>query len=587
MTQSFPAADSTALAPSARATSAVATPRPDLDRAVAAVKARARELARMPPRAKADLLRQIIPRVVDAGAEWVQAACRAKGIPYGAPVAGEEWLAGPMVTVRNLRLLAESLDAIHKGGRPRFGRGARTRTDGRVEVDVFPDGPFDGVTQAGFTGKLLMQDGVTEASARARQASFYQKADPEGGVALILGAGNVSSIPPMDALYKMLVDGEACVVKMNPVNEYIGPLLEKTFAPLVARDFLRVVYGGGDVGAYLCEHPDVTSIHITGSDKTHDLIVWGPPGPERERRMRDNEPLLGKTITSELGNVSPVCFVPGSYSDDELWFQARNLATMVVNNGSFNCNAGKMLVLGKGWGQKDRFMGMLAKALSQVPPRRAYYPGAHDRYRSLVGARERRVEKFGQAGADALPWTLIRDLDATDGSEPLFTTEPFCGILSQTELASSDPAEFLAGATRFCNDTLWGTLNASIVIHPRVEADPAVARALDRAIVDLRYGTVVINHWAGLGYAFVTPPWGGHPSATLKDIQSGVGRVHNTFMLEGIDKSIIRGPLRMPMKPAWFYDNKNTHVIGEKLLHFEAAPSWLKAPGLAAAGLTG
>jgi aldehyde dehydrogenase (NAD(P)+) len=585
MTQSTSTAEPTA--PSARATSAVATPRSDLDRAVAAVKARARELARLPPRAKADLLRQIIPRVVDAGADWVKAACRAKGIPYGAPVAGEEWLAGPMVTVRNVRLLAESLEAIHRDGRPRFGRGARTRDDGRVEVDVFPDGPFDSVTQAGFTCKLLMQSGVTQADARARQASFYQKANPEGGVALILGAGNVSSIPPMDALYKMLVDGETCVVKMNPVNEWVGPVLEKAFAPLIARDFLRIVYGGGDAGAYLCEHPDVTSIHITGSDKTHDLIVWGPPGPERERRMRENDPLLKKTITSELGNVSPVCLVPGPYSDDELWFQARNVATMVVNNGSFNCNAGKMLVMGKGWAQKDQFMGMLGKALAQVPPRRAYYPGAHDRYGSLLGARERRVERFGQAGADSLSWAVVRDLDAADRTEPLFTTEPFCGILSQTEIASSDPAEFLAEATRFCNDTLWGTLNASIIVHPRVEADPVVARVLDRAIVDLRYGTVVINHWAGLGYAFVTPPWGGHPSATLKDIQSGLGWVHNTFMLEGIDKSVIRGPLRMGMKPAWFFDNKKTHVIGEKLLHFEAAPSLLKAPGLAAAGLTG
>ena len=42
--------------------------------------------------------------------------------------------------------------------------------------------------------------------------------DVKGKVALILGAGNVSSIPPMDALYKSFAEGFVNVVKMNPVN---------------------------------------------------------------------------------------------------------------------------------------------------------------------------------------------------------------------------------------------------------------------------------------------------------------------------------------------------------------------------------
>jgi acyl-CoA reductase-like NAD-dependent aldehyde dehydrogenase len=574
------------LAPSARVASAVATSRPELDRAVAAVRAKAREFARLSPRAKADLLRGVLPKIVDSGRDWVVAACRAKGISPSAPVAGEEWIAGPMVTVRNVRLLVESLEEIVRNGRPKLGRSARPRPDGRMEVDVFPASPFDSLTATGFTCKVLLQEGVGQSDAVVKQASFYQKRDPEGEVALILGAGNVSSIPPMDALYKMFVDGAVCVVKMNPVNEWVGPFLEKTFEPFISRDFMRVVYGGGDAGAYLCQHADIDSIHITGSDKTHDLIVWGPPGPERERRKRDGDPLLKKRITSELGNVSPIAIVPAVYSDDELSFQARSVVSMVVNNASFNCNAGKMLVLPKGWPQRDTFMSLVAKSFAKVPPRKAYYPGAHDRYESLVHGHPR-VDKFGQASEDALPWALIRDVDSSNGGEVLFHTEPFCGILSQTEVGSNDPAEFLAEATRFCNDTLWGTLNATIVIHPRVESDASIARALEKAIVDLRYGSVAINHWPALVYGYVTPPWGGHPSATLKDIQSGLGWVHNTFMLEGIDKSVVRGPLRVGIKPAWFYDNTKTHVIGERLLHFEAAPSWLKAPALAIAGMTG
>jgi acyl-CoA reductase-like NAD-dependent aldehyde dehydrogenase len=84
-------------------------------------------------------------------------------------------------------------------------------------------------------------------------------------VALILGAGNVTSIPPMDAFTKMFVEGFVCLIKMNPVNEWVGPMLEQALAPMIEAGYLRVVYGGGDVGKYLCEHASIADIHITGS----------------------------------------------------------------------------------------------------------------------------------------------------------------------------------------------------------------------------------------------------------------------------------------------------------------------------------
>jgi aldehyde dehydrogenase (NAD(P)+) len=245
-----------------------------------------------------------------------------------------------------------------------------------------------------------------------------------------------------------------------------------------------------------------------------------------------------------------------------------------------------MLILAKGWPQRDQFMSMVAKAFGQVAPRKAYYPGARERYTDLLRGHDR-IEKFGQPSDGALAWALVRDVDASNRDEKLFQVEPFCGILSQTEISSNDPVAFLDEVTSFCNDRMWGTLNATIVIHPKSEADPAVARALDRATAALRYGSIGINHWPGLVYGFVTPPWGGHPSATLRDIQSGLGWVHNTYMLEGIEKSVLRGPLKTSMKPAWFFDNGKTRVIAEKLTAFEASPSWLKVPGLAVAAIGG
>ena len=570
-------ATATAASTSAGAQSAATTDRSHLDQAVAVLRERAREFARLTPTAKAQLLRACIPRLVDLAPEWVASGCQAKGV--GAEHAAEEWLAGPMTTVRMMRLLAESLTEIARAGKPPFGRSARVRSDGRLEVELFPSSAIDKVTFNGFSGYVLMQPGVDRAEARRRQASFYDRRDPEGGVALILGAGNVSSIPPMDAFTKMFIEGYVCLVKMNPVNEWVGPILERALAPMIERGFLRIVYGGGDVGKYLCEHKDIADIHITGSDATHDLIVWGPPGAERDRRKKANDPLLKVPISSELGNVSPVAIVPSLYSEDELWFQAKNVTTMITNNASFNCNAAKMLITSAAWPQREKFLGMVKKCLAEVPARKAYYPGAKDRYAKLTGGRDR-VEKIGSAGPDALPWTIIRDVESAKTDDPLFRTEPFCGLLSETTLPASDPAEFLAQATSFMNDTLWGTLNACIVIHPRDEARGDVARQLDRSIVELRYGTVAINHWPAICYGAVTLPWGGHPSATLGDIQSGLGWVHNTFMLEGMDKTVVRGPLVVKPKPAWFYDNKNTRGLGPKLVAMESDPSWLRMPGI-------
>ncbi|HKE18923.1 MAG TPA: aldehyde dehydrogenase family protein [Kofleriaceae bacterium] len=581
-------ADSLAVATMSSSASSAAPSAPGaLDRAVEELRAHAAELARLAPAAKAALVRQCIPRLVDAAPAWAAAGAKAKGL--GGDVS-EDWLSGPLPVVRMARLLAASLDAIAARGRPPLGARSQRRSDGRLAIDLFPGTALDRVLFSGFRGYVLMQEGVDRDAAVRQQATFYQEREPEGGVSLILGAGNVSSIPPMDVLSKMFIEGYVCLLKMNPVNEWAGPFMERALEPLIKPGFLRVVYGGADVGQYLVYHAGIDDVHITGSDKTHDMIVWGPPGPERDRRMAADEPLLNKPISSELGNVSPVAIVPYAYSQDELAFQARNVATMVANNASFNCNAAKMLITSKEWPQRDQFLQLVGACLDRFPTRRAYYPGAFDRYDALVGGRPR-VERHGQPGpgeADAdkgggprrLPWTMIRDVDAGARTDPLFHTEPFCAILSETSLGTADPIEFLDSATRFMNDTLWGTLNACIVIHPKHEQDTTVGRALDRAIVDLRYGTVGINHWPALGYALGALPWGGHPSATLKNIQSGLGWVHNTFMLGGVDKSVVHGPLRVRPTPVWFYDNRKATALGPKLLDMEASPSWWKLPGV-------
>lgn len=514
-------------------------------------------------------------RVLAGGEHWVTDGLRAKGLPVDH---GEEWLTGPVPTMRNLRLLSDTLHRIERGEGAVARNQIRTGFGGRTEVRVFPTDHIDATLFLDFLIVQRMQKGMTAEDVGQRAALFYADRDPERGVALILGAGNVSSIPPMDALYKLFVEGRVCLVKMNPVNEWVGRHLERAFQPFVDEGFIRFVYGGADVGRYLVEHDAVEDVHITGSNATHDSIVWGPPGPERDQRKAMGEPLLKKRITSELGNVSPVAIIPAQYTRAELSFLARNVAAMVTNNASFNCNAAKMLVTAESWPQRDVFLDLVGEALSGTPTRPAYYPGAFDRYDALTAGRA--TKTFGSGDKERLPWTLIPGVDAGREPEPLFTTEPFCGLLSETPLDAREPEEFLDRAVTFMNDRLWGTLNAMIVVPPKLERSNDVSRAVDRAIDRLRYGTVALNHWPALVYATASPAWGGHPSATLADVQSGLGWVHNTYLLEGIEKSVLRAPFMAFPKPVWFGDHRRVARMGRRLLEMEYAPRWWKVPGL-------
>jgi acyl-CoA reductase-like NAD-dependent aldehyde dehydrogenase len=538
------------------------------------------------------LLDRCIASVRQNAEEWVRVSCEAKHIQDDWPISGEEWLAGPVVTIRNLRLLRETLTRYAETGEILPGKGVRPTAHGTLAVDVFPTSLYDAMLFSGFSAKVHLLPGVTSDMAETASTDIYFDRRRHSGVSLVLGAGNVSSIPPMDALYKIFAHGHTCIVKMNPVNDYLTPVFLKAFAPLIEDGLLRFVTGGAEEGAYLTQHRDVTDVHITGSNRTHDAIVWGI-GPMRQDRKRLNAPLLQKPITSELGNISPVMIVPGAYTDVELKSVAWNVATQIVNNGSFNCNAAKMLVLAKGWPQREAFLDHLRKCLYSRGPRYAYYPGARSRHEELTrfGTSVEVLEFIGDdiddaARADYLPWTIVT-ADAADRSNPLFSTEPFCAMITVTELDGPSAETFLPAAVAFCNDTLWGTLNACILIDPRTEK--AHAAALDAAVHALRYGTVGINHWPALGYGFVSTPWGGHPSSTLADIRSGLGWVHNTYLLPDhlIEKTVIRGPLVVKPKPAWFAHNAMTHVIGRKLVDFEAAPSLLKLPGIIKAALRG
>ncbi len=389
----------------------------------------------------------------------------------------------------------------------------------------------------------------------------------------------------MDALYKLFAEDQVVLLKMNPVNEYLGPFFAEALRPLVERGFVRIVNGGAAEGTYLCQHAAIDEIHITGSDKTHDAIVFGV-GEEGRQNKETRRPKVTKPITSELGNVSPIIVVPGPWSQSDLDFQGANLASMLTNNGGFNCNATRVIVQHASWPQRRALIEATRNVFRTAKPRFAYYPGADSRYRSFLAAHPK-AQPLGQAGEGALPWLLIEDLDPRQANEICFTTEAFCSVTSEVGLDAASTVDYVRRAVDFANDTLWGTLNVGIIVHPQSMKDPAVAAAVEQAIADLRFGCVVVNHWPALSYALVTTTWGAFPGHDIYDIRSGMGVVHNTLLYDKPQKSVVRGPFRMFPKPPWFATHRTAHQLGEKLLHFEAKPSFAKLPGVVFAAMRG
>ena len=554
----------------------------ELDRFAEELAHRGQDYAQTSVRTRIELAESCADGVWKMARQWVDAACSSKSIPADSPQRAEDILTGPVATLRYLRLLLCSLRHIEKNGRPQLpGRPYRAE-DGRLRVPVVPaDGLFDRLILSPYRATAWMQEGVTEDNLPDHLGTHYRAIGCQPAkTTLVLGAGNVSSIPATDTFSKLFHEGSVVLLKMNPVNEYLGPVFEQAFSALIDNGYLRIIYGGPDVGATAINHGLVDSIHITGSLNAHERIVWGPPGREADQRRKTNTPLLQKPITSELGNVSPWIVVPGDYSNRQLAFQAENIVASVTNNASFNCVATKVIITWKRWPMRKRFLDSVKGIFAQVPRRVAYYPGAIDRFCDFTNTQRSSLQ------SDSLPWTLVCDVQPEEAPR-FFEEESFVCVLVEIALDAPTEEEFFRKAVDFANERLMGTLCATVTLPPRFRRQPANEQLLQSCLGNLRYGVIGVNHWPGLVYAMMAPPWGGHPGSSLQDVQSGIGWVHNTFMLENVEKTVLEGPLTVFPKPVWFPSHNCPEALAWALLRLYHKPSLFRLPGVVANALRG
>ncbi|MGH8822093.1 MAG: aldehyde dehydrogenase family protein, partial [Rhodoferax sp.] len=303
---------------------------------------------------------------------------------------------------------------------------------------------------------------------------------------------------------------------------------------------------------------------------SHDAIVWGV-GEQARANKAAGKPQNTRTITSELGAVCPTIVVPGPWSDADIDFQAQQVASQKLHNSGFNCVACQVLVLAKDWPQKAAFVSRLEQIMAASEGRRLYYPGAKERLAGFA-AHNPLAKTLPRAGAEPV---TITPLDAASDrySE---SVEVFAPALSLTELDPGDPEAFLRAAITYANQRLYGTLGANIVIHPRTIAQIGRAR-FEEMLIDLRYGTIAINTWTGLGFLTPQAAWGAFPGHTLADVQSGIGFVHNTLMFDKPQRNVVEAPFKTP-KPPWFITHRKGAILGRLLTSFQYRPSWLKLP---------
>lgn len=543
--------------------------------------------AALPLTGRIELLTRLQASVAAHAADWADTASRIKQLPASSPLRGEEWISGPFPVLASVASLRESLGALADGGSPVDGFPIRKALGDRVAVQVLPHSLFDRLLFSGFTVEVWMEPGIDAATVRARAGLAERDPARTTGIGVVLGAGNITSIGPLDALHQLLAENRVSVLKLNPVTDPLLPVLQEALAPLIEADVLRIVTGGAEVGGRLINDPRVSAVHMTGAAATHDAIVFGT-GEEGLANKAAGRAILDKPVSSELGGVSPTIVLPGKWSAADLRFQAEHVATQRLHNSGFNCIASQVVIISSDWPQKDAFLDQLRRAFRDAPPRPAYYPGCETRVAGALASYPN-AEQFESR-------LLITGIDVGTADEPLLQDEYFAPVLGVAELPGLGET-FLRAAVDAANANLTGTLGANLIGDPATLS--GLGSRLDEAVADLRYGTVAINAWTGVGYLTSRATWGAFPGHVPTDIQSGVGVVHNALLLADPERSVVRGPFRpapwsllhgelsLTPKPAWFVSNRTAATTGARLTEFTANPSWGRLPGIFASALRG
>lgn len=313
------------------------------------------------------------------------------------------------------------------------------------------------------------------------------------------------------------------VYKPHPYNMEADRIWAEIMKPVVEVGALS--YCLPDQGPELVKDPRVDQIYMTGAEETAQEI----------RKMTD------KPCVFETGSVNPVILVPSmkrKWRPKELRHHALQIASAGKFNGGHFCGRPQVIVTSKNWEQRDAFLTELRKAIAELtPPEASYDPKYRKQFDRFV--KEYPDGKIIEPSEDLVTeYARVLLVKNADHESYGLKNEAYCQVLIEVALDLPDhPVAFLPDAVKFCNDKLFGSLCATIVVDDAT--NKKYTGIVQQALTDLQYGTVSINAMALFGWFNPSLYWGGYKENKEDGIERNVGHFGNLFGYENGMKSII------------------------------------------------
>ncbi len=525
----------------------------DIDRFITTLRTKSKEYNSINNVQLASMLEETISNIKEVSFFWATICSDNKGTTK-TPAEGEEWLGGPFASVLATQYYIKSLTNDDDLTEKKYNSEENS-------YKVFPNNFIERITFPFIDAKVIFNKSMSFDDIN-KYRGFSKRYDIDPSITLVLGAGNFSSIPYLDVLYHLITRKSVILLKLNPVNEYLKPVFEKVFQNFIERGYIIVTTGNIDESKYMATHPGINHIHLTGSDKTFEDIVYGRELTEKERRSKSLSKVNNKPITSELGNVTPIIIHPGKWSTSDIKYQARKIVTAKLNNNGFNCIAAQVIVLPDGWGQTEALIKYVKHYMSKAKERKAYYPESIERLEKLE--KDKGYERVN--ALSCVTPHLTREIKAYSKFE---INEVWSSTIYFKKIEYTSVEDFANKAIDYCNDELWGNLGVSVIIK---DHDRKFNKHITNLYVDnLNYGTVAINEWAAIGYIIPQLPWGGFPGNRDNDIQSGQSVVHNSMLFESPLKGVVNTKFRISriIDPPWFVTNKKARRLFKNLTYYQ------------------
>tara|TARA_Y100001958_G_C21242855_1_gene571346 strand:- start:2629 stop:4275 length:1647 start_codon:yes stop_codon:yes gene_type:complete len=525
----------------------------EVDRYISTLRTNSKEFNNISNIQLSTMLEEVISNIKDVAYFWATICSDNKGVSKE-PTEGEEWLAGPFAAVLATQYYIETLLNNDNLNINNYDKNENS-------YKVFPNKFIEKLTFPFIDAKVYFNKSMSFEEIDTYRG-FAKRYNISPSITLVLGAGNFSSIPFLDVLYHLIARKSVILLKLNPVNEYLKPVFEKVFQNFIERGYVIITTGNIEESKYMTKHPGINHIHLTGSDKTYEDIVYGRQLNSKERKVKSLPKINTKTITSELGNVTPIIIHPGNWSTSDIKYQARKIVTGKMNNNGFNCIAAQVIVLPDGWGQTDTLIKYIKYYMNKVQDRKAYYPESIDRLDKLE--KEKGYERVNSLSC--VTPHLTREIKAYSKYE---LDEVWSSTIFFKKIEYTSTDDFVNKSIDYCNNDLWGNLGISVIIK---EHNKKINKPItDFYVENLNYGTIAINEWAAMGYVIPHLPWGGFPGNKDNDIQSGQSAVHNSMLFESPLKGVVFTKFRISkiIDPPWFVTNKKSRRLFKSLTYYQ------------------